>query len=113
MFKHYVKRTIKKAIAIPLFIFFTLVSLIIRPVSALLRLVSLPFSVLGVGVAAVNFFNNGFYNITFQFLALAGLFAVIYIIAPYFPAFVYNTRYNLKEIVSRPIVIRPPVRFTM
>ena len=113
MFKHYVKRTIRKIIAIPLFIIFTFVSLVIKPFSALLRLASLPCSALAVIVAAINFFNSGVLYVTLQFFAVAGLFIAIYLVAPYFPAYVYNTRYNLKKIVSHPIVIRPPVRFTM
>lgn len=113
MFKHYVKRTIRKMVAIPLFIVFALASLIVKPMSALLRLVSLPCSVLAVVMAAITFFNSGLLSITLQFLLAAGLFTVIYIVVPHFPSFVYSTRYNLKEIVRRPIVVRPPVRFTM
>ena len=113
MFKHYVKRTIRKIFAIPLFLVLFIVKLVIKPLTAILRIISLPLSVIAAGMAAITYFNNGSLTIIIQMLLLAGIFTGTYIVAPYLSSFVLSKYYKTKETVLRPIVIRPPVRFTI
>jgi len=113
MFKHYVKRIIRKITVIPFFIIFAIVNLIAKPISASLRFIS-PFAAIAAfAIAGITFLNSGGLFITILFIILSILFVSVYIISPYIPAFVKNTYIKLKKIVFYPIVIRPPVRFTM
>lgn len=113
MFTHYVKRTIKKIISLPLWLIFNLIYLIVKPLSKALRLLSFPGTILAVIVASVVFFNEGFTILTVQILIAALVMALIYAVAPYIPYWVYNAKYVLKQLALRPIVIRPPVRYTV
>lgn len=113
MFKHYVKRTIRKMIAIPFFLIFGVISLVVKPVSLLLRLISLPCSIVALAIAGINLFNNGPLNITALSFIICVSSGFVYITMPYFPSFVYTKFKKFKKIVFYPIVIRPPVRFTV
>lgn len=113
MFKHYIKRTVRKIIAIPFYFIFSIANLIVKPVSVLLRLISLPGAMVTLLIAGINYFNSGILNITLQFIIMAILSGVTYIFAPYLPSFTHNKYNRLKNIVFYPIVIKPPVRFTM
>jgi len=113
MFKYYVKRTIRKIIAIPFFIIFTIVNLIAKPMSAILRFISPSVAIATLGIAGITFFNGGDLFITILSIILSILFTSLYIISPHMPTFVNNKYIKLKKIVFYPIVIRPPVRFTV
>ena len=113
MFKHYVKRAVKKVVVLPFFIILFIVRLIIKPLSALIHFISIPLSIITTGIAAIIYFNNGALNVIVQTLLLSGIFIGIYLITLKISSFTYRTYNKLYAIVSRPIVIKPPVRFTL
>ena len=63
-------------------------------------------------VAAINFFNEGLSLATTQVLVFALAMATGYAVAPYLASAVYGIKTALKRAALRPIVVRPPVRFT-
>lgn len=112
MLKHYIKRTIKKIFAMPLWIIFNVIHLIAKPLAKLLRFVAFPGAIIAVVVAAINFFNEGLSLATTQVLVFALAMAIGYAVAPYLASAVYGIKTALKRAALRPIVVRPPVRFT-
>lgn len=112
MLKHYIRRTIKKIFALPLWIIFNVIHIIAKPLARLLRLVAFPGTILGVVVAAINYFNEGFSLLTTKVLIFALAMAIGYAVAPYLASAVYSIKTALKRAALRPIVVRPPVRFT-
>ena len=110
MFKFYMKRTIKKLLAFPLWLVFILLDLIAKPLSLVARIFSLPVALLSA-VGIYMSYNAGMNGMMMQYGLTAVIAVVLFFAAPHIASWIYYTKHDLKETALFPIVVRPKIRY--
>ena len=111
MFKFYLKKTIKKMLALILWPVFFVLSLFAKPMFFLLRLMSVPGILMSVG-GIYQCITAGTHEMIFQYAAIAVISIIMLFAAPKIAEWIIDTKYDLKETALFPIVVRAKYKFT-